>query len=149
MPPPRRPLVPSPVRSYLIPLCLCGEISELLFSLRNLLSASRVFLLLAFNVRLCLFLHRLLAFVFWRFVAHEPHAKVLRNTDQPRDLALRPRPRIRPRGVMEYWPARIATRKRCGREYWSTAPVRIAPAYRVGMRKVRFNGWLDQIMTVE
>jgi hypothetical protein len=55
---------------------LCGEISGLLFSLRNLFSASGVFLLLAYNVRLRLFLHRLLAFVFRRFVAHEPKANV-------------------------------------------------------------------------
>jgi hypothetical protein len=41
---------------------------------------------LAFNVRLCLFLHRLLVFGFWRFIAHEPNAKVLRNTYQLRDL---------------------------------------------------------------
>ena len=77
---------------------------ELLFSLRNLLSSSSVFLLLAFNVRFCLFLHRLLAFVFWRFVAHGPKAKVGRNTDQLRDLCSgeelgefvrnRPRPRM-------------------------------------------------------
>ncbi len=55
---------------------LCGETSGLLFSLRNLFSASGVFLLLALNVRRFLFLHRLLAFVFRRFVAHEPKATV-------------------------------------------------------------------------
>jgi hypothetical protein len=55
---------------------LCGEIYGLLFSLRNLFSASGVFLLLALNVRRFLFLHRLFAFVFRRFVAHGPNAKV-------------------------------------------------------------------------
>ena len=49
---------------------------RLLFSLRNLLSANGIFLLLAFDGRLCLFLHRLLVFGFWRFVAHEANAKV-------------------------------------------------------------------------
>jgi hypothetical protein len=50
----------------------CG----LFFRLRNLLSTSGVFLPLAFNVRLRLFLRRLLVFGFWRFIAHEPNAKV-------------------------------------------------------------------------
>jgi hypothetical protein len=48
----------------------------LLFSLRDLLSASGVFLLLALDFRLALFLRCLLAFGFWRFVAHDPKAKV-------------------------------------------------------------------------
>ena len=50
--------------------------SSLLFSLGHLLSANGIFLLLIFDGRLRLFLRRLLVFRFWRFVAHEPNAKV-------------------------------------------------------------------------
>jgi hypothetical protein len=71
--------------SSLCVLCVSG-VRFLLFSLRNLLSANGIFLLLAFNLRLCLFLHGLLVFGFWRLVAHEVNAKVSSNTDQLRDL---------------------------------------------------------------
>lgn len=60
--------------TYLVRRTRCPR--GLLFSLRDLLSASGVFLLLALDVRLVLFLRSLLAFSFWRFVAHEPKAKV-------------------------------------------------------------------------
>jgi hypothetical protein len=61
---------------------LAGKSRRLLLSLRNLLGAGSIFFLLACGGRLCLFLRRLLARGFRRFVAHEPNAKVHDNRRQ-------------------------------------------------------------------
>ena len=53
--------------------------------LRNLLGAGSVFLFLVCRVRLCLFLRRLLARGFRRFVAHKHNAKVHGNSRQHSD----------------------------------------------------------------
>jgi hypothetical protein len=53
--------------------------------LRNLLGAGSVFLFLVCRVRLCLFLRRLLARGFRRFVAHKHNAKVHGNRRQHSD----------------------------------------------------------------